>query len=367
MLIVFAILLAVHGLIHLLGTAKAFHWAELPQLTQPVSLFFGALWLIVALLFLVTAVSLFAWPRWWWVIGACGVAVSMFVIVPSWTDAKVGALANAIVLTGVVFGFLSRGPFSLQTEYERDVASRLSAVAAVPITDADLAHLPPPVQRYLRVAGVVGQSRVRNYRVTMHGRIRDGRESRWMPFAAEQYNFVDPPARMFYLNASMFAVPVQGYHRYVASSASMRVKAAALVPIVKASGMEMTQSETVTLFNDMCLMAPATLIDRAIDWEAVDALTVKARFTNAGHTIHATLVFDDAGMLTNFVSDDRYQSSIESTSMRKLRWSTPVSGTRAYGPVRVLSAGEARWQEPGGEYAYIQLAIDDIQYNVGSR
>jgi len=114
-------------------------------------------------------------------------------------------------------------------------------------------------------------------------------------------------------------------------------------------------------------MAPATSIDRAIDWEAVDARTVNARFTNAGHTIHATLAFDDAGMLTNFVSDDRYQSSIESPNMRKLRWSTPVSGPRAYGPIRVLSAGEARWQEPGGEYAYIQLAIDDIQYNVGSR
>ena len=85
----------------------------------------------------------------------------------------------------------------------------------------------------------------------MHGRIRAGRQSRWMPFAAEQYNFVDPPARYFYLNASMFAIPVQGYHRYAGSSASMRVKAAALVPVVNASGSEMTQSETVTLFNDI--------------------------------------------------------------------------------------------------------------------
>jgi hypothetical protein len=43
----------------------------------------------------------------------------------------------------------------------------------------------------------------------------------------------------------------------------------------------MTQSETVTLFNNMCLMAPATLIDSAIVWEAIDARTTKARFTNA--------------------------------------------------------------------------------------
>ena len=54
------------------------------------------------------------------------------------------------------------------------------------------------------LAGVVGKPRVRNFRVRMHGRIRNGREDRWMPFAAEQYNVVDPAARLFYLNASMF-------------------------------------------------------------------------------------------------------------------------------------------------------------------
>jgi hypothetical protein len=147
----------------------------------------------------------------------------------SWEDAKAGALANAIVLAGVAFGFLSQGPFSLRAEYFRDVDGHVSAVpSAEPITDADLAHLPAPVQRYLRVAGVVGQPRVRNYRVTMHGRIRDSRQGRWMPFASEQHNVGDPPARLFYLNASMSGVPVRGYHRYARSSASMRVKAAAL-------------------------------------------------------------------------------------------------------------------------------------------
>lgn len=33
-MIAFAILLVVHGLIHLLGTAKAFGWMELPQLAH---------------------------------------------------------------------------------------------------------------------------------------------------------------------------------------------------------------------------------------------------------------------------------------------------------------------------------------------
>jgi hypothetical protein len=292
----------------------------------------------------------------------------MFVIVAAWSDAKVGALANAVVLVGALFGFLSEGPFSLRAEYDKDTKSRVTGEAATTlITEADLARLPPPVQRYLRVAGVINQPRVHNYRVRMHGRIRSARDNRWIPFVSEQYNFVVPRARLFYLNASMLSVPVQGYHRFTGSSASMRVKAAGLVPVATESGPEMTRSETVTLFNDMCLLAPATLLDPTIEWETVDTHTAKAHFSSAGQTISATLSFDETGMLTNFVSPDRFQSTSDGTGMRNLPWSTPMSGHRQYGPVRLSSTGEARWRQPEGEYAYIQLTIDDVQYNVEPR
>lgn len=368
MTVVMAIVLVVHGLIHLLGFAKAFRLADLPQLTQPISPWPGVLWLLAALLFLAAAAALFAWPRGWWAIGACAIVVSTFVIVPSWTDAKFGAIANLVASIGVVFGFLAHGPGSLRAAYDRDVDRALARLAPVePVTDADLARLPAPVQRYLRAAGVVGQPRVRNFRVRMHGRIRNGREARWIPIVAEQYNFFDEPSRLFYLRGSMFAIPVQGYHRYVGASATMTVKAAAVVPVVKVSGSEMDRGETVTMFNDMCVMAPATLIGDAIVWLPLDDRTARARFTNAGHTIQAELSFNDAGELTNFWSDDRYQTSPDGKSVRRVRWSTPLSGVRSFGPVRLASGGEARWHEPDSDYAYIELTFDDVHYNVHSR
>ena len=103
---VFALLLIIHGLIHLLGFAKAFRLAELTQLTQPISPLFGLLWLAASLLFIATAVCLFVWPRWWWAVGAVAVSVSMIAVSQSWTDARVGALANLVVLIGLIFGFL---------------------------------------------------------------------------------------------------------------------------------------------------------------------------------------------------------------------------------------------------------------------
>ena len=366
MVAIFAVVLIVHGLVHLLGFAKAFGLAALPQLTQPISAAAGLLWFLGAGLFLATAVSLYAWPRGWWAIGACGVMLSALLVGGSWADARFGALGNLIVLVGVAFGFLAQGPMSLRAAYDRDVTSHLSPAARADLfTLADLANLPAPVQKYLQSSGVIGQPRVHNFFVRARGRIRSGPNSPWITLTAEQHNFVEPPARLFYITGAMFAVPIQGYHRYVGPAATMRVKAAALVPVVDVSGEEMNQSETVTLFNDMCVMAPATLISRAITWEAVDARIARAAFTNAGHTIHAELTFNDAGELTNFWSDDRYQA--DGQKIRKLRWSTPLWDYRAFGPVRLAARGEGRWHEPEGDYPYIQLSIEQVRYNVAAR
>ncbi len=368
MTVAFAIVLGLHGLIHLLGFVKAFGIADLAALTQPVSPGLGLVWLLAGCLFLTSAVAVFVWPRGWWAIAACAISVSMFVILHSWVDARFGAVANLIALVGVVFGFLAQGPVSLRAEYEHDVARGLARVApSPPITDADLAHLPDAVQRYLRGAGVVGQPRIYNFHVRMHGRIRSGRDAAWMPLTAEQYTFVDQPERLFYLNGSMFMIPVQGYHRYVGPSATMRVKAAALVPVVTMAGEEMNRGETVTMFNDLCVMAPGALIDPAIVWEAVDARTTRATFTNAGHTIRAALRFNDAGELADFYSDDRYQTAPDGKRATRVPWSTPLRSYRPVGPVRLAALGEGRWHESGGEYTYIELSIDDVQYNVKAR
>jgi hypothetical protein len=368
MTVAFASVLVVHGLIHMLGVAKAFGWAELPQLSQPVSPMFGAVWLLAGLLFVAAAVALPLWPRWWWAIGACAVLISMVLVVHFWSDAGFGVVGNVVVLIGVIFGFLAQGPMSLRAAYEDDVDRALIRVEkAEPIQLADLAHLPTPVRRYLRAAGVVGLPRVRNFYARVHGRIRSSRDARWMPLSAEQYNFVDDPTRLFYLNASMFMVPVQGYHRYAGSSATMKVKAAALVSVADVSGPEMNEGETVTMFNDMCVMAPATLINPAVQWEPIDDRSARATFTNAGHTIRAELSFNEAGELTHFCSGDRYQTSPDGRTMTKLRWSTPLRAYRQFGPVRLASGGTAQWHDASGEFGYIELTFDEVRYNLRSR
>jgi hypothetical protein len=234
------------------------------------------------------------------------------------------------------------------------------------IAEPDLAQLPPTIQRYLRITGAVGRPRVLNMRAGMHGRVRSGLSAPWMRFVAEQYSFFVKPARYFYLKASRWLVPIHVYHRYAGTAASLQVKVFDQIPVASACGPEMTKAEAVTMFNDMCVLAPATLIDPRIQWETVDDRRTLATFTNAGHTIRAALLFNDSGELVNFKSDDRLKTESDGT-MRSVPWSTPMRNYHTFGHVRLGSHGEAVWHESNGPFAYVEIEIDEVSYNVDRR
>jgi Family of unknown function (DUF6544) len=360
-------LLGVHGLIHLMGFAEAFGYVDLPQLTQPISRAWGVVWLAAGCLVMTTAAMLGAGSRSYWMVGAVALVVSQAVISSAWRDAWAGTGANVILLLVVAHGWLTEGPRSFHAQYLRDADAGLARAGAAPVvTEADVARLPDPVQRYLRVTRAVGQPRVQNYRLRFRGRIRSTPDSRWMPFEAEQQSFADEPTRLFLMRARMFGVPVEAFHRSVGGHATMQVTIAGAFPLEDARGAEMDRAETVTLFNDMCLLAPGALIDPGIAWEAVDATTARARFTHGGQTIAAILLFDGAGQLVNFVSDDRLRSEAKGTFTPR-RFSTPVRDYRDFGRVRIVSFGEARWLLPEGEFTYGEFNLVEITYNVSSQ
>ncbi len=362
---ILAVLLVGHGLIHLLGFLKAFGLAQLPQLQISISRSTGLLWAITALLLLTSGGMVLASVEWWWAPAGLGILLSQVLIFSAWSDAKAGSIVNIILSVPILVAALGSAPWSFRAMYDRDVAAGLSQAPQEIklLTQADMAHLPAIVQRYLVFTGSVGKPEVWNYRLKLGGSMRNGVNNPWMSMMVDQQSFVDPPARLFHIEASMFGVPFTAFHRYVGPEATFRVRVASLVPMVDARGPEMNRSETVTLLNDMFLLAPSTLIDPAIVWQELDPLTVRATWTNAGNTVSAIVSFDDSGALANFVSDDRYMSA-DGKTFEQHRWSTPVSDWRLFDGRRLPATGEATWDLPGGKYTYLRYEILAAQYNV---
>lgn len=361
---VLAGLLLVHGSLHLLGFARGYGLAPVAALKQDVSRTAGALWLTAAVLLVLAAVLVAAHSASWWGPALVGVLLSQALVVSAWGDAKFGTVANVLLVLPLVVAVLGVLPWSYPHRYaalEREV---LQAKAPTPdVTEADLSALPPVVQTYLRRVGVVGQPRVQSFRATWKAKIRSSPTSAWMEAPTVQVNTVEPAARVFLMDATMYGLPVKALHVYRDAQATMEVQVAELFKVADARGETMSRSETVTVLNDVCLLAPSALLGKAFSFSDATDRAVTVTYTNGPHTVSARLKFDETGDLVDFESDDRFQST-DGKTYANFPWSTPLHGHRVVGGLRVPTAGEALWHEPGGTWSYITLELLDVQYNV---
>ncbi|MBL0357199.1 MAG: hypothetical protein IPP72_10085 [Chitinophagaceae bacterium] len=348
----------IHGLIHLMGFAKAFGYANITQLTKHISRPMGAFWFVAAILFIAAAVILLIKKDMWWITALVAIAVSQVLIISSWQDAKFGTIANALVLLAIVAVYGSR---HFENSYQLDVAEsfhRSSKIENDLLTENDVSVLPPLVQQYIRYTGMLNKPKIKNMQLVFDGEMRE-RGKDWFPFVSEQHDFFDEPTRLFFMKARMYGMTVPGYHAYKNAMATMQIKLFGLIPIVDKRGNEMNKAETVTLFNDMCIFAPAVLIDKRIRWEAIDSSSIKAVFTNHGISISAMLQFNAAGQLVNFISDDRYDISAKN----QYRFSTPVSEYKNINGFKLATYGETVWHYPEGNFIYGKFHLGSIEYN----
>jgi len=368
---VLVVLLVAHGLIHLLGAAKGFGWAAVSQLREPIGFGAGALWLLAAMLVLAAATLLATGaPTWWWAVALLGALASQVAIVTSWSDAKYGTVANLVLLLAAAYGFAALGPTSFHAQFRDLAAGAVADAGPQPgalVSEADLAELPEPLAAYVRRSGALGKPRVSSFSAEFHGRVRSGPDQAWMSFTGKQLNTFGPrPRRVFLMDATRSGLPVTVLHSFKDTTATMRAKVLSLFPVVNASGAEMNRGETVTVFNDLVVLAPAAIVDAPVRWTAVDAQHVRGVFTDGDQSVSAELTFDAEHDLVNFTSDDRSRASADGKSFDPLRWSTPLSGHRDVDGRRVMATGEGRWHasEPEGVFTYVEFHIDDIVYNL---
>jgi hypothetical protein len=261
---------------------------------------------------------------------------------------------------------LQRRRRSLQAGYEEALRAAFEAQPlrpAAPLGEADLSHLPAPVQRYLRRAGAVGRPRPQNMRIEFAARMWSKPGAAPMAATSVQYNFLGDPTRLFHMRARMFGLPVQVFHAYAGEQATMRVRVASLVDMVDLSGDELSTGETVTLLNDMCFFAPGALVDPRLLWTPLDERSAAVTFVNGRRRVAATLHFNERDELVDFTSDDR-AALLPDGTLRRHRWSTPVDGYREFGGRWVGTHGLAVYAYPEGDFTYGDFTVRSVAWDV---
>jgi hypothetical protein len=236
-------------------------------------------------------------------------------------------------------------------------------VSTEPVTEADLAELPPVAARYLRAMGVVGRPRTWSLRAHVAGRFRRGPDQPWMPMDAWQYSSAVEVARLFRMRLTFaHVVPMWGWDTYRGGRGRMLGKLLDLVTVADGSGPEFDTSELVTWLNDAVLMAPGMLLDPRTGWAAASDDSFRVSVTDAGHTVSAEVFLDDEGRPRDFRTDDRYADL--PGGLVRAPWSTPVAGwTIVDGRLRA-TGGAAVWHLPDGEYRYGELTLVDLALDV---
>jgi hypothetical protein len=360
---IFTIIIILHGLIHLLGFVKAYGYADISALTKDISKPMGIIWLIATVLLVITAVLFMRKNDTWVYFGLVSVIVSQAMIFIYWQDAKFGTIVNILMLIVIFFGFFH---LNFKNKYKAEVTAALAQTSDIPpaiLTEEDIKHVPPLVQKYLHYTQSIGKPKIHNFKVDLTGKIRSHEAKDWMPLTSEQYNFISSTTRLFFLDATKSMLPVSGLHSFKQGSAFMDIRLLSMYKVQYMEGKEMDISETVTFFNDLCCMAPAALIDERIKWMETEGNKVKATFTSNGITISAWLHFNEKGELVDFVSEDRYAANSDGTSTQ-LRWSTPLRDYKEIHGYRLASYAEAIYTYPDGDFTYATFTIKDISVNV---
>ena len=361
MRIAFQIVLIFHALIHLLGFVKAFNLTSISQLTQNISRTHGIFWLSSALLFAISCLLILLKKDSWWIPAAVGLIISQYLIFTSWHDAKFGTIVNSVVLIATIVGGAN---WNFSRTFRNEIVKGLQTTHTIldsVLTENDILEMPEPVKKYLRYTGALNNNRVKNFSAVFQGQFRQ-KGSEWMNFTSDQNNFLNEPTRLFFMKAVMKGLPVSGFHCYKNAKAFMDIRLLSMFRVEYQDGNEMNTGETVTFFNDMCVMAPGFLVDNRIKWQNVEGNKVKATFTNKGITISAWLYFNDTGELINFVSDDRPALG-ENHSLQKARWSTPLKNYKQINGLRLATYGETIYTFPEGDFCYGKFNLKSIRYN----
>jgi hypothetical protein len=353
----------IHGLIHFLGFAKAFGYINASKLTGEIPQSLGIFWFGAGVLFVICSILLLLKKDIWIWFALVAISFSQILIIYSWQDAMFGTIPNFVILIVAIFSLFR---IKFKNEYKREVKIGLNQTQNAPnnlLTLDDIKDLPELVQKYIQYVGCIGKPIVSNFKVNFDGKIRSHEKPVWMPLTSEQYNFIPMPTRLFYLDAVMNYLPVAGFHCFKNGKAFMDIRLLSMFKVQYQSGNVMDVSETVTIFNDMCVMAPAALIDKRIRWLKVDGNTVKASFTNNNITISAWLYFNDNGELVNFVSQDR-SALLANGKTTKLQWSTPMRNYKIIDGFNLASYAEAIYRYPDGEFVYATFSLKHITYNL---
>lgn len=273
---------------------------------------------------------------------------------------KIMIFALGILIILVLLGLAGSGRFYRQGRKEvQELLTDAGALNSV-VTEADLAGLPPCVQKWLIRSRVVGQARISTVHLKQKGLMRTKQDQPWMPVGAEQYFNVEEPG--FVWQAKIKPAPLlhlAGRDKYYQGRGHMLIKFMSLFKVVDASGPELDQGALLRYMAEM-MWFPTAALSGYLKWEGIDADSARVTMSYQGRTASGVFYFNEAGDLAGF-SAKRYMEQSGQFSLQD--WSGVVKEYQEFNGIRLPAKVNVIWRLRAGDFEWFQCEITEIEYN----
>jgi hypothetical protein len=118
MKIALAIILTAHGFAHLVGFVVPWRISQMEEMPYKTTVLnrrinlgdtgirvYGLFWLVLAIAFLLLAITIFFYPHWWQTVSSYVAIASLLLCIISWPDARIGIVLNTLIIILIHYAF----------------------------------------------------------------------------------------------------------------------------------------------------------------------------------------------------------------------------------------------------------------------
>lgn len=218
-------------------------------------------------------------------------------------------------------------------------------------SEEDIARLPVPVQKYFKSCGYIGAPKMTKMKIDYKDvAFSFGRNKKPIKIDYTQYNFVNKPDRIAYIDSSIYGIPFEGLDSYIDGNGSMKGVIAKFFTLFHQTGKTLDKSSLVTFLSESLFIPNAALQDYIV-WETIDDFRVKATINYYGISARGLFTFNEKGEMLSFTTDDREAVSPGGKS-EKVKWSVVCNEYKEIDGIKKPTVFQAIWNYDDGDFVY---------------
>lgn len=276
------------------------------------------------------------------------------------------AIGVIFALVGILTIWFNISYSPVKKQFQNDVATLLNenqlSVDNEVFTEKDFSHLPIAIQKYIENCGYIGTPKMSYLKMEYHNvDFSQGKNSPTLAIDYTQYNFINEPCRMAFIDSSMFGIPFEGYDYYQNGTGGMKGVIAKVITLFDQTGADMDMACLATFLAES-LFAPTILLQDYIIFEELSDFEVRATINYKGQTASGIFTFNEQYEMISFTTNDRAVVGTDG-SMEYVPWSALCNDYQlSENSIKSPTKFQAVWNYPDGDFIYFDGVIGEVSY-----